>query len=62
MTTYAHIVDDKVINVIDWDGETEYQLDVGELILIPDGVISGIGWTYIGGEFTEPNDYYRDEI
>jgi hypothetical protein len=50
--TYAVIETQKVINVVIWDGETEW-LHEGEAVLIPENSSAGIGWDYIDGEFID---------
>ena len=47
---YAHIKDNKVINVIVWDGESELSY-ANELVLLTDN--AGIDWDYIDGEFID---------
>lgn len=50
---YAVIRDGKVVNVILWDGKTEYDPGEGvELVELPAG--AGIGWSYVKGEFAAP--------
>jgi hypothetical protein len=50
MTNYALVRDGKVVNVVVWDGESDYQPD-GELVLL-DGP-GGIGWDYQDGTFVD---------
>ena len=52
MKTYAHIIDGKVVNVSLWDGVTPWTPDE-EIVEIPEGVIAGIDWDYIDGEFID---------
>jgi uncharacterized membrane protein len=47
---YAHIKDNKVINVIVWDGESELSY-ANELVLLTNN--AGIDWDYIDGEFID---------
>lgn len=49
---YAVVLDGKVINVIVWDGVTEYAPDGGELVPLTGN--AGIGWGYVNGEFIKP--------
>lgn len=49
---YAVVLDGKVINVIVWDGVTEYAPDEGELVPLTGN--AGIGWGYVNGEFIKP--------
>lgn len=51
---YALIIDNKVENIILWDGESEYEFS-SSLVLIPDGLFVDIGFDYIDGEFIDPN-------
>jgi hypothetical protein len=48
--TYAHIKDNKVINVIVWDGKSELSY-ADELVEIVDN--AGIDWDYIDGQFID---------
>lgn len=56
----AHIVDGKVVNVSLWDGESNWT-PVEEVVEIPEGIIAGIGWDYIDGEFVD-NRPVEDEL
>jgi uncharacterized membrane protein len=47
---YAHIKDNKVINVIVWDEESELSYS-NELVLLTNN--AGIDWDYIDGEFID---------
>jgi len=47
---YAHIKDNKVINVIVWDGESELSY-ANELVLLTDN--AGIDWDYVDGQFID---------
>jgi hypothetical protein len=47
---YAHIKNNKVINTIIWDGESELSY-ADELIPLTDN--AGIDWDYIDGEFID---------
>ena len=50
---YAVVKDGQVINVILWDGETEYTPDEDcEIVLAPIEV--AIGWSYSAGDWSEP--------
>jgi hypothetical protein len=53
---YAHIKDNKVINVIVWDGESELSY-ANELVLLTDN--AGIDWDYVDGTFVDnrPKNY-----
>lgn len=48
----AHIVEGKVVNVSNWDGESEWTPNE-EVVEIPEGVVAGIDWDYIDGEFID---------
>lgn len=50
--TYAVIENGTVVNVVLWDGESEWSPDNGVAIPAADGV--GIGWLYADGEFSAP--------
>jgi hypothetical protein len=52
MKTYAEIVGNKVVNVVLWDGEAEFNPGL-ELVEIPEGSLAGIGWDYINNEFVD---------
>ena len=51
--TYAVIKNNTVVNVVLWDGESEWSPDSGVAIPVADGV--GIGWLYADGVFTAPD-------
>jgi hypothetical protein len=57
MANYA-IVDNQtnqIVNVIVWDGITAIAFDNNCFaVLMPENCVSGIGGSYINGEFTEP--------
>jgi hypothetical protein len=48
--SYAHIENNKVVNVILWDGKSELSY-VDELVPITDN--AGIDWDYIDGVFVD---------
>jgi hypothetical protein len=52
LKTYAHIVDGKVVNVSVWDGVTHWEPSES-VVEIPEGIVAGIGWDYIDGEFVD---------
>lgn len=52
MKKMAHIVDDKVVNVSLWDGESAWEA-TEEVVEIPEGVGAGIDWDYVDGEFVD---------
>jgi hypothetical protein len=49
LKTYAHIADGKVVNVSLWAEAPEDEA----LVEIPEGVVAGIDWDYIDGEFVD---------
>ncbi|HCN7669397.1 TPA: tail fiber assembly protein [Escherichia coli] len=51
--TYAVIENGTVVNVILWDGESEWSPENGVAIPAADG--AGIGWLYADGVFTAPD-------
>lgn len=51
---YAVIKNNKVENIVVWDGESDFYLSQ-ELILIPEGSFVDIGFEYINEEFINPN-------
>jgi len=57
---YAHIKDNKVVNVIVWDGESELSY-ANELVLLTDN--AGIDWDYVDGTFVDnrPKDDFTVE-
>ncbi|HAT3955397.1 TPA: hypothetical protein I9Y43_004038 [Kluyvera ascorbata] len=59
MSNYAVVENGIVINVVVWDGQSEWNPDVGEAIPATDGV--GIGWTYSNGVFEAPYDPNHDD-
>ena len=52
MKKMAHIVDGAVTNVSLWDGETSWT-PAEEVVEIPEGIVAGIGWDYVDGEFVD---------
>ena len=42
----------KVVNVIVWDGERDYDPGEGLTLVLLDGA-GGIGWDYVDGEFVD---------
>lgn len=47
---YAQIIETEVVNVIIWDGKTEFDLD-GELI---ETETANVGWSYVDETFLPP--------
>jgi hypothetical protein len=52
LKSYAHVVEEKVVNVSLWDGKTLFEIKE-ELIEIPAGSTAGIGWNYKAGKFED---------
>jgi hypothetical protein len=52
MKTYAEVVENKVVNVVLWDGENEFNPEM-ELVEIPENVTAGIGWDYVDSKFVD---------
>ena len=53
MSTYLVIKDNKVINAVIWDGESDWTAPEGTTVeLAPSGV--GIGWTRVAGNWVAP--------
>ena len=57
---YAQIIENVVVNVIVWNGETELGLE-GELVQVADEII-GVGFTYDGTTFTAPPVAVEEEL
>lgn len=51
--TYAVVVDGLVVNVVLWDGESEFDAP-GQLVQIPDDTPAGVGWSFDGSTWTSP--------
>lgn len=49
---YAVVVDGVVVNLVVWDGISDWKPVQGEAVLT-DGDV-GIGWGYVNGEFINP--------
>jgi hypothetical protein len=57
MAKFAVVVRDVVQNVIEWDGEAEWQSHQdARLVLVPDGSAVSAGWTHseTAGQFQRP--------
>lgn len=52
---YAVIVNDTVVNMVVWDGKSEWSPSEGFAVPVQDGAQVGMGWKYINGEFIDPN-------
>lgn len=53
--TYVIVDNGVVIGSAVWDGETEWEPEVGVAVLVPDGFYFNVGWLYDGVNFTDPN-------
>lgn len=53
--TYVIVDNGVVIGSAVWDGESEWEPEVGVAILVPDGFYFKVGWLYDGTNFTDPN-------
>lgn len=55
MANYAIVENNKVVNTCEWDGVTSWTPPEGaQAIEIPEGVVAGIGYDYIDGQFIAP--------
>lgn len=54
MSVYAIMQNNKVVNLIEWDGESEWTPPEGTNLLGPLSVFVTIGSTYENGEFITP--------
>ena len=52
MKKYAQVLNQKVINVLLWDGKEVFDLE-GELVELPIDSLAGIDWDYIDEEFLD---------
>lgn len=52
LKTYAHIIDNKVVNVSVWNGLAPYTPEQ-TLVEIPEGSFAGIGWDYVENKFVD---------
>lgn len=50
---YAIVVGDVIVNMVVWDGVTDWHPEEGCAVLVPDTVSAMIGWKYINGEFID---------
>lgn len=53
--TYVIVDNGVVIGSAVWDGESEWEPEVGVAVLVPDGFYFNVGWLYDGVNFTDPN-------
>lgn len=54
MSIYAVVKNSFVINVIEWDGMTEYNPGDSLELILADGKTVAIGYTWSGENFTAP--------
>lgn len=52
MASYAVVKEGVVINVVAWDGESDWSPDTGEVVKTDNPV--AIGWSYVDGGFSAP--------
>ena len=59
----AHVIDNKVVNVSLWDGESDWT-PAEEVVEIPEGITAGIGWDYVDGKFVDnrPVETYPEDV
>jgi len=57
MKTFAEIKDNKVINVSVWGKESPQGVQFVDITGIPN---VGIGWSYINGQFIEPEEQLNE--
>jgi hypothetical protein len=53
MSRYALIQDGEVVNVVVWDGKTEFTPE-GELVALTDDEVVGPGWARKGNKWIAP--------
>jgi hypothetical protein len=62
MSNYAIVENGVVINIIEWDGAEEFESPSGQdVVIIPDDVIAGIGYTYSVGDFIAPAEIVQSK-
>jgi len=52
--SYAMISNGVVRNIAEWDGVSAWEPEY-EVVEIPEGMVVGIGWLYLDGEWQDPN-------
>ena len=50
---YAQVMDDRIVNVVVWDGDSALELD-GEFVQLAERAPLGIGWTRVDGVWVAP--------
>lgn len=56
MKFYAVVKDGIVVNLVIWDSISDYSPgDQCSLVLVPDGILVGMGWVFDGTSFKDPN-------
>ena len=54
MSAYAIIENNKVTDVIEWDGKSDVSFISGTLVKVPENDQAGIGWEHDGTKFIAP--------
>lgn len=57
---YALVKNNAVTNVVEWDGESEFETD-GELVPVTGDQMVSIGYAYDGDSFIAPEDLPHGE-
>lgn len=57
---YAIVHNEKVINLIEWDGKSKYKPTKGELVKVGDVNGVSVGWIYKNDKFKEPASLKAD--
>jgi len=60
MNTYGVVIENKVVNVVLWNGESEWT-HLGDAVAIPEDSSAGIDWEYIDGEFVDNRPLPEEE-
>jgi len=55
MKTYAVVKDGVVVNLVVWDGKSQWRPDEGKAVALKEGDVVDIGDAYVGGEFVRPS-------
>jgi len=59
MKNMAHVVNNIVVNISVWDGESDWT-PKEEVVEIPEGEFVAIGWSYADDKFANPNQEEND--
>jgi hypothetical protein len=62
MNKYAIVLEDQVLNVVVWDGESTWTPPAGATLVEVTGVPCGPGWTYTLGAFVPPELPQDEEV